>query len=293
VSRRLLALATFAGLVLGALLHVAGLREAGSLAWSVSAGIALLPLSFSVGRSILRRDVGVDAIALVAITAALILGQYLAGAVVALMMSGGNALEEFAAGRARRELTHLLARMPRVAHRHRESTIEEVAVEAVVAGDLIVRAGEVVPVDGVVTGSDAVLDESALTGEVLHVLLHEGDDVRSGTANAGEAFELRATRAAAESAYAGVVRLVRRAETDRPPFVRLADRYAAIFLPISLATAGGALAWSGSAVRFLAVMVVATLILAAPIPFVSGCFQGREDRGHRERRRRDRETGAH
>jgi heavy metal translocating P-type ATPase len=274
MSRRLLALATLAGLALGAALYVAGLGEPGAFVWIISAGVALIPLTWSVTRALLRRDVGVDAIALVAITAALVLGQYLAAAVVALMMSGGNALEEFAAGRARRELTHLLTRMPRVAHRRRDSTIEEVAVEAIVPGDLVVvRAGEVVAVDGVIVGSDAVVDESALTGEALPVVLHEGEEVRSGTASAGEAFELRATRAAAESAYAAIVRLVRRAETDRPPFVRLADRYAAFFLPVSLATAGAAWGWSGSPVRFLAVMVVATpcpLILAAPIAFVSG-----------------------
>jgi P-type E1-E2 ATPase len=138
---------------------------------------------------------------------------------------------------------------------------------------LVVRAGEVTPVDGVIAAGEAVLDESALTGEPLPISKSAGQEVRSGSANAGEVFDLRVTRAAADSAYAAIVRLVQTARDDRAPFVRLADRYAAIFLPVTLAVAGAAWAISGSAVRFLAVMVVATpcpLILAAPIAFVAG-----------------------
>jgi heavy metal translocating P-type ATPase len=218
--------------------------------------------------------VGVDAIALIAIATALTLGQFLAGAVVALMLAGGNALEEYASGRARRELTRLLERMPRVAHRRQGDAIVEVAVDEVRPGDLlVVRAGEVASVDGVVAAGEAVLDESALTGEALPVLRSAWEEVRSGSANAGGVFDLRVTRAAADSAYAAIVRLVHAAETERAPFVRLADRYAAIFLPVTLAVAGASWALSGSSVRFLAVMVVATpcpLILAAPIALIAG-----------------------
>jgi heavy metal translocating P-type ATPase len=227
-----------------------------------------------VARSLARGDVGVDAIALVAMAGALALGEYLAGAVIALMLSGGNALEAAAGRRARRELTALLQRAPRIAHRRHGGKLEEVSVEEVEVGDrLLVRAGDVVPVDGAVQSEGAVVDESTLTGEPLPVSRPRGTTVSSGTVNAGEAFDLRATRTAAESAYAGIVRLVREAERQRAPFVRMADRYAAVLLPVTLVVAGAAWALSGDAVRALAVLVVATpcpLILAAPIALISG-----------------------
>ena len=272
--RKLLAVASLAGVIAGALLHAAGRPAAGNAAWAISTTVILVPLTWSVVRSLLHRDVGVDAIALVAIATALALGQYLAGAVVAVMLAGGNALEDYASGRARRELTQLLERSPRIAHRRRGDTIEEVDIDEIDPGDVVVvRAGEVIPIDGVVAVGQAVIDESALTGEAMPVAAHAGAEVRSGTANAGEAFDLRATRRASDSAYAGIVRLVRHAETQRAPFVRIADRYAALFLPVALATAGIAWALSGDSIRFLAVMVVATpcpLILAAPIALIAG-----------------------
>jgi heavy metal translocating P-type ATPase len=272
--RPLLALSSLGALVAGALLHLVGLPAAGSTVWAASTAAILGPLVVSVVRSLLRRDVGVDAIALVAIGSALALGQYLAGAVVALMLAGGNALEFYATRRAGRELTRLLERMPRIAHRRSGAAIEEVPVEDVIVGDVvIVRAGEVVPVDGVVASSAAVLDEAALTGEPLPVAKALGAQVRSGSANAGDAFDLSTTRPAAESTYAAIVQLVRHAETERAPFVRLADRFAAVFLPVTLVVAGLAWGLSGDAMRFLAVMVVATpcpLILAAPIAFIAG-----------------------
>ncbi len=272
--RPLLALASLSALAVGALLHVVGVPGAGNAVWAVSTAAILVPLAVSVVRSLLRRDVGVDAIALVAIASALALGQFLAGAVVALMLAGGNALEFYATRRAGRELKHLLERMPRIAHRRRGSAIEEVPVGELRPGDVVVvRAGEVLPVDGSVASSVAVLDESALTGESLPVRRSQGGEVRSGSSNAGDAFDLCATRAADASTYAGIVRLVRNAEEERAPFVRLADRYAAVFLPVALAVAGAAWWYSGDSMRFLAVMVVATpcpLILAAPIAFVAG-----------------------
>jgi heavy metal translocating P-type ATPase len=236
--------------------------------------VMLVPLSWSVVRTLLRRDVGVDAIALVAIAAALALGEYLAGAVVALMLAGGNALESAARRRARRELRLLVERAPRIAHRRCSDSVEEVPIEALEVGDVVVvRPGEVVPVDGELASERAVLDESTLTGEPLPVDRSRGDEIRSGTANAGEPFELRASRLASESAYAGIVRLVRAAEEQQAPMVRLADRYAAVFLPVTLVVAGLAWAASGDPVRALAVLVVATpcpLILAAPIALLSG-----------------------
>jgi len=274
VKDRLLALAALAAIGAGGGLHLAGLARAGDVLWAGGTVLVLIPLAWSVAEALRRRDVGVDAIALVAIAAALALGQYLAGAVVALMLAGGNALEAYAARRARRELTALVEAAPRKASRRRGDTIEEVPVEELAIGDLVVvRAGEVVPVDGSVESVEAVLDESTLTGEPLPASYRRGETVRSGTTNAGSAFELRAVRPAAESAYAALVRLVREAETQKAPFVRLADRYAVVFLPLTLAVAAAAWGASGDAVRALAVLVVATpcpLILAAPIALIAG-----------------------
>jgi heavy metal translocating P-type ATPase len=274
VHRRLLAAACVLALAAGGLLHLAGRPHWGDLVLAGGTAIVLVPLTWSVLASLARRDVGVDAIALVAIAGALALQEWAAGAVVALMLAGGNALEEVASGRARHELTALVERAPRIAHVRRGDLVDEVPVELVPVGAaVLVRSGEVVPVDGVVESPEAVVDESSLTGESLPRVLERGGLVRSGAANAGEVFELRAVRPAAESAYAGIVRLVREAEARKAPFVRLADRYAVVFLPLTALVAG--LAWwlSGDAVRALAVFVVATpcpLILAAPIALVSG-----------------------
>jgi heavy metal translocating P-type ATPase len=274
MTQRLLALAALVTVSVGGLLHLVGAEPAGDALWAASLAVMIVPLAWSVLRSLWRRDVGVDAIALVSMVGALALGQYAAGAVIALMLAGGNALEELAGRRARRELTKLVQRAPRIAHRRQGDGVEEVPVETLAVGDtVVVRAGEVIPADGSVRSSDAVVDESALTGEPLPATYGCGELVRSGTANAGDAFELRVVRPAAESAYAALVRLVREAETQRAPFVRMADRYALWFLPLTAVVAGLAWALSGDPVRALAVFVVATpcpLILAAPIALVSG-----------------------
>jgi heavy metal translocating P-type ATPase len=274
VRERILALFALGAIVAGGALWLVGEEGWADAAWGLGAAVVLVPLVADTARSLLKGDVGVDAIALVAIAWALLLGEQLAAAIVALMMSGGAALEAWAAARARRELRLLVERAPRIAHRHGPEGVEEVAVERLVPGDVVVvRAGEIVPADGVVVGPRAVLDEAALTGEPLPVTVAAGGEVRSGTTNAGNVFDARVTRAASESAYASIVRLVRTAESDRAPFIRLADRYAAFFLPFSLAFAGLAWALSGDSTRGLAVMVVATpcpLILAAPIALVGG-----------------------
>jgi heavy metal translocating P-type ATPase len=261
-------------LAVGGVIHIFVPGNAGDLVWAAAIAATLIPLTWSVGRSLARGDVGVDAIALVAMAGALALGEYLAGVVIALMLSGGNALEDAAGRRARRELTALLERAPRIAHRRREGKLEEVPVEELRVGDrVVVRAGEVVPVDGGLQSEDAVVDESTLTGEPLPMSRSRGAAVASGTLNVGESFDLRATRTAAESAYASIVRLVQEAGRQRAPFVRLADRYAALLLPVTMVVAGTAWALSGDPVRGLAVVVVATpcpLILAAPIALISG-----------------------
>ncbi|MGZ8626200.1 MAG: heavy metal translocating P-type ATPase, partial [Actinomycetota bacterium] len=193
---------------------------------------------------------------------------------IAFMLASGRSLEDFADARAHRELSALLARAPRVAHRYVGETLESVGVEAVEPGDrLLVKQGEVVPVDGVLEAVTSVLDESALSGESRPIERERGERVRSGGVNAGPAFDLRAVASAAESTYAGIVRLVEQAQREKAPFVRLADRYALVFIPVTLVIAGTAWAVTGDPVRALAVLVVATpcpLILAAPIAIVAG-----------------------
>ncbi|HET8528013.1 MAG TPA: heavy metal translocating P-type ATPase [Gaiellaceae bacterium] len=273
-SARLVGVAALIGVVAGLSLRGVGLHGPADWVWAGTTAMLLVPLTWSVLRSLLGGDVGVDAIALVSMAGALALGEYLPGAVVALMLAGGNALEEAAGRRARRDLTALVERAPRRALVRRGGDLVEVPVDDVSVEEIVlVRAGEVVPVDGMVVGDEAIVDESALTGEPLPVTVHVGGSVRSGTVAAGSAFELRALRPASESAYAGLVRLVRHAQTERAPFVRMADRYAMILLPVTLVVAAAAWAISGDPVRALAVFVVATpcpLILAAPIAFMSG-----------------------
>ena len=192
-------------------------------------------------------------------SAAILLGEPLAGAVVAVMYAGGNLLEDFAVARAERDLKSLVDRAPRLAHRRHDSAIEDVAIEHVSIGDtILVRAGEVVPVDGIILASNATLDEAALTGEPIPVTRNMGELVRSGTINAGATFELRASASAGESTYAGIVRLVTAAQTAKAPFIRLADRYALILLPVTLAIAGAAWLFSGDPIRGLAVLVAST-----------------------------------
>jgi heavy metal translocating P-type ATPase len=221
-----------------------------------------------------RGDVGLDVVAGLSMLAALLFAEYLAAAVVAVMYSGGQYLESFAERRASREMSALLARVPRTALRQRNGGLEEVSLEAIEPGDrLVIRKGDVVPVDGAVADGTAVLDQSALTGESMPVQRKVGDPVLSGSTNAGEAFHLGAARRAAESTYAGIVRLVAAAQRSRAPMSRLADRYAMVFLAATVALAGAAWAWSGDPIRAVAVLVVATpcpLILAVPVALVSG-----------------------
>ena len=210
-------------------------------------------------------------------SAALALHQPLAGAVVALMYSGGNVLEEIAVARAEHDLRSLVNRAPREAHRRIGDRIQEVPISDVAVGDqLLVRAGEIVPVDGIVTSTEATIDESALTGEPIPVVKARGVAVLSGSLNAGETFELSVSAVAGESTYAGIVRLVTAAQTAKAPFVRLADRYALLFLPVTLVLAFVAWLISGDLIRSLAVLVAATpcpLILAAPVAFIAGVAQ--------------------
>ena len=262
------------GLVAGCALWLGGSDTAAEVAWGVTTAIGIGPAVVWVVISLRRRRPGVDLIAVLALGGALAVGEYLAGALISVMLATGRLLEARASRRAEQELRGLVERAPRVAHRSQDGELADVPLEQVQVGDLLlVQAGEVIPVDGRLVSAEAAVDESALTGEALPVSRSAGDTIRSGVLNAGALFELRATTPAAESTYAGIVRLVEAARSDRAPFTRLADRYAAWFLPLACVTALGAWLVSGDASRAVAVLVVATpcpLLLAAPIAIVSG-----------------------
>ncbi|KAB8183926.1 cadmium-translocating P-type ATPase [Nonomuraea phyllanthi] len=265
---------TAAALVVGIVLSLAGLSVWGDVVLAVGTIVALGPASWWVVSALRAGRLGVDAIAVLALVGTLAVREYLAGALIAVMLAGGRALEHYAMRRARRDLTALYERAPRSAHRYDRDGLRRLDVGEVSRGDLLlVPAGEMVPVDGVVSRCAALLDESALTGEALPVDYPVGESVRSGVVNVGPAFDLRATSTAEESAYAGVVRLAGEAEAGSAPVVRVADRFAAWFLPATLVLAGLAWVLSGEAVRAVAVLVVATpcpLLLAAPAAIASG-----------------------
>lgn len=242
--------------------------------WIAGTVAALIPALVWVVSALRRHHAGVDLIAVLSLLGTLLVHEYLAGSLIAVMLAGGRALEAAAERRASHDMRALLERAPRFARRRNGSEVTTIRLDEVVVGDLlVVGSGEVVPVDGRIADSVAVLDESALTGEPLQVERALGESVRSGVVNAGSAFELCATDTAENSTYAGIVRLAKQAGAENAPVVRLADRFAAWFLPLALLVAGGAWLASGSVVRAVAVLVVATpcpLLLAAPVAIVSG-----------------------
>ena len=272
--RKALVAIALTGLVLGIVAWFTGRDVLAGRIWAAGTVPVVVGLAVSMVRDFMAGRMGVDTVAFVAMSAALLLGQNLAGAVVAVMYAGGNMLEDFAVARAERDLKSLVDRAPRVAHRRTDELVDDVPINKVAIGDVIlVRAGEVIPVDGVIAGVSATLDEAALTGEPIPVTRSKGNPVHSGTINAGETFELRATAIAGESTYAGIVRMVTAAQTAKAPFIRLADRYALLLLPVTLLLAGAAWFLSGDPTRGLAVLVAATpcpLILAAPVAFIAG-----------------------
>ncbi|MCX7314005.1 MAG: heavy metal translocating P-type ATPase [Alphaproteobacteria bacterium] len=263
-----------AGLVIGLAIWAVGEgRWSGSI-WAASTLPVLLVLVVEIVTSLRRGDVGLDVVAALSMTAALVFGEELAAAVVALMYAGGQYLEGFAEGRARREMTALLARAPRTAVRYRDGAVEEVGIDTIASGDrLLIRRGDVVPVDGEVARGTAILDESALTGESIPVQHKVGGTVMSGATNAGDVFDLVAVHRAAESTYSGIVRLVEAAQRSKAPMSRTADRFAMVFLAATVLIAGAAWLWTGDPIRAVAVLVVATpcpLILAVPVAIVAG-----------------------
>jgi heavy metal translocating P-type ATPase len=273
-ARQFLAALVALGLAAGFAARLAGLGAWSPAIWAAVTVPVLLALLVEIVTSLRRGDLGLDIVAALSMTGALLVGESLAAAIVALMYAGGQYLESFAERAARRDMTALLARVPRTAVRHRDGQLEEVALDLVVPGDrLLIRQGDVVPVDGTLAEGVAVLDQSALTGESLPVQLKPGEPILSGSTNVGDAFDLTATRLAAQRTYAGVVRLVEAAQRSRAPMSRLADRYAILFLAVTVVLASAAWLLTGDPVRAVAVLVVATpcpLILAVPVAIVAG-----------------------
>ncbi|QEO15255.1 cadmium-translocating P-type ATPase [Agromyces intestinalis] len=259
-----------AGVVLalvGAGAAVQWLFSAYALAIGVWQGVGML-------RRLLRGHWGLDVLAITAIVSTVLVGEYVAALLVVLMLTGGEALEDYANRRAKRELDALLERSPQRAHRVEAEGIVDVHVDDVRPGDvLLVRPGEIVPVDATLVSGDTAVDESQITGESVPVDKHAGDLLLSGSVNGQAAVEVRAEATAKDSQYQQIVALVAQAAESRAPVVRLADRYAVPFTAFSLAL--GALAWwaSGDPVRFAEVLVLATpcpLLIAAPVAFIGG-----------------------
>ena len=273
-ARPLLVAIPACGLALGfGIRFVSGDRWSAAI-WAAATLPVLAALVVEIVTSLRRGDVGLDIVAALSMSAALVFGEYLAAAVVALMYAGGQYLENFAERRANREMAALLSRAPRSALRYQNGALEEIDLDAVMPGNrILVRQGDIVPVDGKIAKGTAVLDQSTLTGESLPVRLTAGDAAMSGATNVGEAFDLLAERRAAESTFAGIVRLVEAAQKSKAPMSRLADRYAIVFLVLTIVIAAGAWMLSGDPIRAVAVLVIATpcpLILAVPVAIVAG-----------------------
>lgn len=269
-----LLLTAILGLLSGTSLYFAGMADLARIAWFVGVIPVLAALLVEILHSLWRREVGLDIVAALSMTAALAFGETLAAGVVAVMYSGGTFLEGFAEGRARREMHDLLSRVPRTATRYLNGGLEDVPLDDIKPGDLLlIRQGDVVPVDGSVASDGAFVDTSALTGESLPARLSRGAEAMSGSTNAGEPFDLTAMRLAEESTYAGIVRLVEEAQRSKAPMARLADRWSLGFLAVTVMIAFAAWWFTGDPIRAVAVLVVATpcpLILAVPVALVAG-----------------------
>jgi heavy metal translocating P-type ATPase len=266
--------ATVAVGVIGAVLALTGFVDWSQ--WLISAFALLVAgiQSIAMVRSIMRGHWGIDILAVTAIIATVLVGEYWASLIIVLMFTGGEALEDYAEGRAKRELTALLDRSPLIAHVERDGTTVDVAVGELSVGDtVVVKPGELIPVDGTLLSDEATLDESSLTGESLPVERVAGDDVISGAVNGALLLRMQVTARAEDSQYQRIVQLVTAAAESKAPFVRMADRYAVPFTIIAYILAVVGWVVSGEASRFAEVLVVATpcpLIIAAPVAFIAG-----------------------
>jgi heavy metal translocating P-type ATPase len=234
----------------------------------VGGGILLADLLLKLA----RRDIGADLLAGIAILTSVLLEEYLAGVLVVLMLAGGSALERFAVERASSALHTLARRTPTVAHRRRGGAVEDVALEDVAVGDVLLTfPHEICPVDGVVVEGHGLVDESYLTGEPFEIRKTPGSEVLSGAVNGEQALVIRAVRLAGDSRHTKIMQVMRDTEQKRPRLRRLGDRLGAVYTPAALAVAVGAWLATGDPVRFLAVLVIATpcpLLIAIPVAII-------------------------
>ena len=231
-----------------------------------------VPLVYELARNLLRREFGSDLLAGISIVTSVLLNEYLAGAIVVLMLSGGEALENYALRNASSVLRALAKRMPAIAHRKRDSFINDVPLDEVTTGDtIVIYPHDIAPVDGIVIEGNGAMNEAFLTGEPFEITKAPGSNVISGAVNGESALTIRATRRPVDSRYARIIEVMRESEQNQPKLRRLGDQLGAIYTPVALGIA--VLAWiiSGEAVRFLAVLVIATpcpLLIAIPIAII-------------------------
>lgn len=275
-SRQTMIIAVFAA---GAILvHLAlrfGLRtdvDASRVPLLATLVLGGIPLLYRLLRDLLQRQFGSDQLGGISIVTSVVLGEYLAGSIIVLMLAGGDALERYALSSASSVLAALAKRVPSIAHRRRESEIVDVALDEVAVGDtLVIYPHDICPVDGVVTEGHGVMDESYLTGEPFEMTKTSGSTVISGAINGESALTIRTTKRAADSRYAKIMEVMRESEATRPRLRRLGDRLGASYTPVALAVALVAWAVSGDATRFLAVLVIATpcpLLIGIPIAII-------------------------
>src|SRR6186713_247825 len=231
-----------------------------------------MPLLYDLLRKLLKREFGSDLLGGISIVTSVLLGEYLAGSIIVLMLAGGEALESYALRSASSVLAALAKRMPSVAHRERDFEIVDVGLQEVAVGDtLVIYPHDICPVDGVVIDGHGVMDESYLTGEPFQITKTRGSTVLSGAINGESALTIRTTQRAADSRYAKIMNVMRESESSRPTLRRLGDRLGAIYTPVALTVAVLAWAMTGDPIRFLAVMVIATpcpLLIAIPIAII-------------------------
>lgn len=244
--------------------------------WLVAIIGSLMALSMLVEmiKTLRSGRYGVDILAITAIVATLAVGEYWASLMILIMLTGGDSLEDYASKQASKELRSLLDNSPQTAHLVQQETIQDIKVEELVIGDVVlVKPGELIPVDGQILTGEAILDESSLTGESRPVTKKIGDEVMSGAVNGDTSFRMTVKKVAADSQYQTIVKLVKESQAKPAHFVRMADRYAVPFTLIAYLIGGIAWFVTKDPVRFAEVLVVASpcpLILAAPIALVAG-----------------------
>lgn len=261
-------------IIAGLILQFTGLQTISHWVLGVVSIISIIPIIVEMWHDLRTGRYGIDILAVTAIVTSVLLKQYWAGIVIVVMFTGGEALEDYAEHRAKTELDALLERAPSRATIIRKNKTMEVKVSDIIIGDVVVlKPGDIVPVDAVITEGTADFDESSLTGESLPQSKSNGDELLSGSVNVDGAIKAKALRTAKDSQYEQIIRLVRSAAASQAPVVRLADTYAVPFTFAAYSIALAAWYFGHSAIRFLEVIVVATpcpLLLAAPIAIISG-----------------------